>query len=53
MLYDTELCLELNISIEVKYIKIYKIYVGYIEKNILYKYVDFVLKVLKDGLKII
>jgi hypothetical protein len=45
--------LELNISIEIKYIKIY---IGYIEKKyILYKYVDFVLKVLKvlkDVLKI-
>jgi hypothetical protein len=56
ILYDAELCLELNIRIEIKYIKIYKIYLGYTEKNILYKYVDFALKVLKvltDLLKII
>jgi hypothetical protein len=45
ILYDTELCLELDISIEIKYKK-YKIYLEYI-KNILYKYIDFVLKVLK------
>jgi hypothetical protein len=32
ILYHTELCLELNISTEIKYIKIYKIYLGYIEK---------------------
>jgi hypothetical protein len=31
MLCDTELCLELNISIEIKYIKIY---LGFIEKYI-------------------
>jgi hypothetical protein len=30
--------------------KIYKIYLWYIEKNILQKYADFVLKVLKDEL---
>jgi hypothetical protein len=41
ILYATELCLELNISIEIKYIKIYKIYLGYIERNILHKYIDF------------
>jgi hypothetical protein len=43
--YDTELCLELNISIQIKYIKIYKIYLRLL-KNILYKYADFVLMVL-------
>jgi hypothetical protein len=54
--YCIEVRLELNTSIDVKYIKIYKIYLGYIGKNILCKYVDFVLKVLKvlrDVLKII
>jgi hypothetical protein len=29
---NAELCLELNTSVEIKYIKIYKIYLGYIEK---------------------
>jgi hypothetical protein len=46
ILCDTELFIELNISIEIKLIKlIYKIYLGYIEE--IYKCVDFVLKVLK------
>jgi hypothetical protein len=36
----TQLCLELNISIEIKYITIYKLYLGYTEK--LYKYAEFV-----------
>jgi hypothetical protein len=36
-------CLELNISIEIKYIK----YQGYI-KNILCKYTDFVLNIIKS-----
>jgi hypothetical protein len=46
ILYDTELCIELNNSIKIMYTKIYKIYLGYTEK-MLHKNVDFVLKVLK------
>jgi hypothetical protein len=32
MLYDPELCLELKVSIVIKYTKIYKMYLGYTEK---------------------
>jgi hypothetical protein len=45
ILYHTELCLELHVSVEIKHTKIYKLYLRFIEK-ILYKYIDFVLKVL-------
>jgi hypothetical protein len=52
ILCDPELCLELNIIIKIMYIKKYKIHLGYIERNILCKYIDFVLEVLKDILTI-
>jgi hypothetical protein len=46
ILCDTELCLELNISIEIKYIRIYKFPLGYIDVELK------VLEVLKDVLKL-
>jgi hypothetical protein len=51
MVYTKELCQELNISIETKYIKYILNIPNIYLKNISYKHVD-LLKVLKDVLKL-